>query len=1205
MLSDSISDINFYQEESEDTPEDRYGLEGGNCGESFCSDDNLTALQKLEKYMDSDNAFSRQLLARGILETLRAAGSVEEDCIAVLQAMVRLSSDVEPTVRSDLVEQVPHVAMYCQENRNFLPNAVATYILPLVVKYLSDNDNQVRKTSHAALVVLLEQELVERVDVEDQVVQVLLDLAGPGSPDEFRTEAAALMCKMAPLLGREMTECLFLAHFTQMCIDPLFHVRQICACNFGEMCAVVGGESTEYNLLGRFSSLCEDGVWGVRKGCAESFMAVASVCSVEVRRNMLTSLFVSLLCDRSRWVRMSAFQQLGPFISTFSSPNNESGLYVSEDGVLHVSRDLAERNLTDAEKEAKLSCDRAANNTKQTMPMSADPSLQEISKTSESTTSCQTEADILSSSSSSSSSCDMTTVEQNCDSPLPQSSDPIQEQMSQPSAAITTTITTDDTVSSPDSFNTFQFWRTPLPELNIELDLLSKQSLDQSMLPGISSDSSALIYSLSSSMDHPELGSGTHCVSEQLLSSLAEMELGSMSSDFPPNSQSVSRAEAELRAARIIHTASISTVYNPSETVSDIGSTHVFGHHMNDSTKIIVGGLSEYISSSNIPGYGSDSSSSSIHQNYDSSSTTNPDNPINRITELCAQQEIVPPRLLENFLTMVDPALSQSVDSDITRHCAYNFPAVAYTLGRHNWHCLKSLFETLAADMQWKVRRTLAFSIHELAVILGEDITHKDLVPVFDGFLKDLDEVRIGVLKHLMEFLKLLKPSVRNEYLPKVQNFLTTDNHRNWRFRLELAEQCEPLCNLFHAQENSAFLLPIALALLNDKVAEVRLAACSLVSTLLKQLHDSHEQYYQNMVMEVINCFAASHKWATRQVFAQLCWSILEDKSIPAERFARDFLPSLLNLANDVIPNVRITSSKTLSQCVLSVDYFVSPQNPYYEKLVETMLKLQVDKDKDVRYFSAMAPNKFQKDSQDENDCQDTVPFHQDNLEGFRNPNSLLSLSSQNIRHVFAEILLQQNLVCCIKYFIEFSFSCLLCVSLSLPLCVRASLSLSLPLCVRVSLSPPPLFLLRASLSLSLPLCTVSLSPSLPLVRALSLSPPSPLPSLSLSLSLPLLSLSLSLPLCACLSISLSPLSLPHGVLSLSLPSPCACLSLSLPPLCLSLSLSLPLFACHTLSSLSPLVRLSLSLLSPLPVRISLSLSPLCCSFSLSLAPSL
>jgi hypothetical protein len=32
-----------------------------------------------------------------------------------------------------------------------------------------------------------------------------------------------------------------------------------------------------------------------------------------------------------------------------------------------------------------------------------------------------------------------------------------------------------------------------------------------------------------------------------------------------------------------------------------------------------------------------------------------------------------------------------------------------------------------------------------MAIILGSEITHRDLVPVFDGFLKDLDEVRIGV----------------------------------------------------------------------------------------------------------------------------------------------------------------------------------------------------------------------------------------------------------------------------------------------------------------------------------------------------------------------------------------------------------------------------------------------------------------------------
>lgn len=82
------------------------------------------------------------------------------------------------------------------------------------MKYLSDYDNQARKTSYAALVLILEQLLVETVDVEDLVVQVLLDLPGPGSPHEFPTETASLMCKIASLPGREMTERLFLAHST-------------------------------------------------------------------------------------------------------------------------------------------------------------------------------------------------------------------------------------------------------------------------------------------------------------------------------------------------------------------------------------------------------------------------------------------------------------------------------------------------------------------------------------------------------------------------------------------------------------------------------------------------------------------------------------------------------------------------------------------------------------------------------------------------------------------------------------------------------------------------------------------------------------------------------------------------------------------------------------------------------------------------------
>jgi len=74
--------------------------------------------------------------------------------------------------------------------------------------------------------------------------------------------------------------------------------------------------------------------------------------------------------------------------------------------------------------------------------------------------------------------------------------------------------------------------------------------------------------------------------------------------------------------------------------------------------------------------------------------------------------------------------------------------------------------------MQWKVRRTLAFSIHELALIVGEDITGRDLLPVFDMFLNDLDEVRIGVLKHLADFIKVMVGFILIRWLFLYSNFI-------------------------------------------------------------------------------------------------------------------------------------------------------------------------------------------------------------------------------------------------------------------------------------------------------------------------------------------------------------------------------------------------------------------------------------------------
>jgi len=100
------------------------------------------------------------------------------------------------------------------------------------------------------------------------------------------------------------------------------------------------------------------------------------------------------------------------------------------------------------------------------------------------------------------------------------------------------------------------------------------------------------------------------------------------------------------------------------------------------------------------------------------------------------------------------------------------------------------------------VRRTLSYSLHDLARILGRELTTAQLLPTFDRFLKvllplpsphatrfvliplplphatrhvliplptfdrlpkDLDEVKVGVIQHLCAFLAVLDDGTRLE----------------------------------------------------------------------------------------------------------------------------------------------------------------------------------------------------------------------------------------------------------------------------------------------------------------------------------------------------------------------------------------------------------------------------------------------------------
>ena len=75
-------------------------------------------------------------------------------------------------------------------------------------------------------------------------------------------------------------------------------------------------------------------------------------------------------------------------------------------------------------------------------------------------------------------------------------------------------------------------------------------------------------------------------------------------------------------------------------------------------------------------------------------------------------------------------------------------------MGQEDWERFRKVYIKLAKFNDPRIKRTLSHSIHELAKLLGPEITEEDLLPIIERFLKDsLIDVKIGALKNLHEFL--------------------------------------------------------------------------------------------------------------------------------------------------------------------------------------------------------------------------------------------------------------------------------------------------------------------------------------------------------------------------------------------------------------------------------------------------------------------
>jgi len=277
------------------------------------------------------------------------------------------------------------------------------------------------------------------------------------------------------------------------------------------------------------------------------------------------------------------------------------------------------------------------------------------------------------------------------------------------------------------------------------------------------------------------------------------------------------------------------------------------------------------------------------------------------------ESHAVTPGLLQLYNSMVvSTSATKYCDAEIVTYCAFDFPAVIYTIGKERWGEVKCTYEELVKNLQWKVRRPLAHALHEVASILGQDLTESDLCPIFELFMKDLDEVKVGVVKHISAFMAVLSEASREKYLPLICD--VTNETSNWRFRKIMARQLGSLSSLYSASLVNKHLVPISLQLCQDAVFGVRKAAYMSVGPLMRRVAEGDLQMRDQYVEQIV-AFASTFpdtSYLDRQMYVNICGAIVDD--VASEYFVDIFLPHLFALAADRVPNVRVAVSQVLAR---------------------------------------------------------------------------------------------------------------------------------------------------------------------------------------------------------------------------------------------------------------------------------------------------
>ncbi|XP_063958777.1 serine/threonine-protein phosphatase 4 regulatory subunit 4-like isoform X6 [Lytechinus pictus] len=305
--------------------------------------------------------------------------------------------------------------------------------------------------------------------------------------------------------------------------------------------------------------------------------------------------------------------------------------------------------------------------------------------------------------------------------------------------------------------------------------------------------------------------------------------------------------------------------------------------------------------------------------------------------------------------------------TECRQYSAYNFPCMVLFAGARKFKAeLHGTFASLCDDPHPQVRATLACGFHEVAHLLGNNVSciHGELV----SLLKDENlQVLQGITSHLPETLVTFSKGALSSSGHHLDNKVygvgdlipailaaesRASNSRNWRLHVDILEKlaCLPKC-LTSDQIHSKFIPLFFKHVTSHRALPIQHAAARTLCVLMRNCRKLDHR--QDMVAKLIHECCRSKSSRYRRLYIDICVIVMEmfSKSF----FKDNFMEPLMDLTADPVPNIRLKMCSLLPRIKHQMKLPEDRENlQALELVVRRLLSSEKDKDVDVAIRQAV-----------------------------------------------------------------------------------------------------------------------------------------------------------------------------------------------------------------------------------------------------------